>query len=96
MSIPSNLSLTELLKYPDSTQDYLNMLRNSVDDLLDYNIELEKENDSLYRRNEILEEEVYFRNDFIDTILKACKNTTRHKELVKFIELTLQNSCIEF
>jgi vacuolar-type H+-ATPase subunit I/STV1 len=44
---------------------------------------------------EILEEQVSFRNNFIEQVLEACNTLSTKKELVKFIKNSLEQSYIE-
>jgi hypothetical protein len=44
---------------------------------------------------ERLREQIYFRNEYIEQVVQTSKTTTKHKDLAKFIEITLENSYIE-
>jgi len=96
MTNPSNLTVEELLNYPENSQEYIEALSKSVYALIDELEVFRKEEASLLKRIEVLEEEVYFRNEFISELLQACKRTTICKELINFIRTTLENSDIEF
>lgn len=91
MYIPSNFTLEEILgmlELPDT-------LKSLLKQQLAKEVELSEEIQTLYKRIEILEEQVYFRDEFIESTITSCKSTTKHKDLVKEIREALEDSYIE-
>lgn len=91
MNIPSNYSLEEIVKYVDLPEPVRKLLEEAAFKI----IELEKEVKAFDRVEERLREQIYFRDEYIEQVVQASKTTTKHKELAKFIEITLENSYIE-
>jgi hypothetical protein len=91
MNIPSNYSLEEIVKYVDLPEPVRKLLEEAAFKI----IELEKEVKAFDRIEERLREQIYFRNEYIEQVVQASKTTTKHKDLAKFIEITLENSYIE-
>lgn len=91
MNTPSNYTLDEIVRYTSIPDD----VRALVDQACDRIRQLEHEVACLRKSEEILQEQVYFRNEYIEQVVDMVKNTTKHKELAKFIEVTLENSYIE-
>ena len=90
-NIPSNFTLEEVFKFSDLPAS----LRNKIEEALETITTLEKENTRLLKREEILEEQIYFRNEFISSVEERCKTATKCRELVKDILTELDNSYIE-
>ena len=91
MNIPSNYSLEEIIKYVDLPEPVRKLLEEAAFKI----IELEKEVKAFNRIEERLREQIYFRDEYIEQVVQASKTTTKHKDLAKFIEITLENSYIE-
>jgi hypothetical protein len=91
MNIPSNYSLEEIVKYVDLPEPVRKLLEEAAFKI----IELEKEVKAFDRIEERLREQIYFRDEYIEQVVQASKTTTKHKDLAKFIEITLENSYIE-
>jgi hypothetical protein len=91
MNIPSNYSLEEIVKYVDLPEPVRKLLEEAAFKI----IELEKEVKAFDRMEERLREQIYFRNEYIEQVVQTSKTTTKHKDLAKFIEITLENSYIE-
>ena len=87
----SNLSDKEFIKY--CIQDENVKIR--VESLLDSLKELEEEIESERKRIEILSEQITFRDEFIEFVMKKCNESGSKKDLVKQIKLALDNSYIE-
>lgn len=90
-NIPSNFTFEEVVRYTKLPEP----LRQKLEDILNQVVDLENENARLLKREEKLEEEVYFRNEFITSVVAQCAATTRHKDLVAGITTELENSYIE-
>ena len=89
--IPSNYTPEEIVKYcslPEEVKDLVQALANKIKDL-------EIKVKSFDRTEELLREQIYFRDTYIEMVLAESKRTTKHKELAKFIEIELENSYIE-
>lgn len=89
--LPTNFTLEEVLKYADideKTRDRLYEVLRQVN-------EKEQIIKRLENRIEVIEEQWNFCRDYIEVVLGATKSTTKHKDLVKVIETTLENSYIE-
>ena len=56
---------------------------------------IQKDIEGFNRTKELLQEQIYFRNEYIGNIQEACKTTTKHKDLVRYINTQLENSYIE-
>ena len=91
MNIPSNYSLEEIVKYVDLPEPVRKLLEEAAFKI----IELEKEVKAFDRIEERLREQIYFRDEYIEQVVQTSKTTTNHKDLAKFIEITLENSYIE-
>jgi hypothetical protein len=92
-NIPSNYTFEEVLHfYPGEMSETLLLLAWSE---VDIRINLEKEVEIQRRHIERLEEQIYFRDEYIREVLKACDETTKIKDLKNFIKVTLENSYIE-
>jgi hypothetical protein len=91
MNIPSNYSLEEIVKYVDLPEPVRKLLEEAAFKI----IELEKEVKAFDRIEERLREQIYFRDEYIGQVVQTSKTTTKHKDLAKFIEITLENSYIE-
>jgi len=91
MTIPTNFTLEEVLKYADMDEK----TRNRLYEVLRQVNEKEKEIKSLNRRIEVVEEQWHFCQDYIELVVEATKTTTKHKDLVKVINSELENSYIE-
>jgi hypothetical protein len=91
MNIPSNYSLEEIVKYVDLPEPVRKLLEEAAFKI----IELEKEVKAFDRIEERLREQIHFRDEYIEQVVQASKTTTKHKDLAKFIEITLENSYIE-
>jgi hypothetical protein len=91
MYVPSNYSLEEICKYVDLPEPVRKLLEEAAFKI----IELEKEVKAFDRIEERLREQIYFRDDYIEQVVQTSKTTTKHKDLAKFIEITLENSYIE-
>ena len=91
MNIPSNYSLEEIVKYVDLPETVRKLLEEAAFKI----IELEKEVKAFDRIEERLREQIYFRDEYIEQVVQTSKTTTKHKDLAKFIEITLENSYIE-
>jgi hypothetical protein len=91
MNIPSNYSLEEIVKYVDLPEPVRKLLEEAAFKI----IELEKEVKAFDRIEERLREQIYFRDEYIEQVVQTSKTTTKHKDLAKFIEITLENSYIE-
>jgi len=58
--------------------------------------ELRAETVKAHRKEEILSEQIYFRDEFITAVIAACNSSSENKKsLVKFIKTLLENSYIE-
>ncbi len=90
-NIPSNFSFEEVVKYSNIPE----LIRLKLDDVLLQIHNLETELAEVNKQNERLNEQVYFRNEFITSVMEQCNKTTRHKVLVKGILTELENSYIE-
>ncbi len=93
-----NLSPTEYAHYvlqKDIEQQNISKIEEQFTALTDSIESYQQERSFLNKQVEILEEQCYFRDTFIEQVLEACKITATKKELVKFITNTLQNSYIE-
>jgi hypothetical protein len=91
MNIPSNYSLEEIVKYVDLPEPVRKLLEEAAFKI----IELEKEVKAFDRIEERLREQIHFRDEYIEQVVQTSKTTTKHKDLAKFIEITLENSYIE-
>ena len=91
MNIPSNYSLEEIVKYVALPEPVRKLLEEAAFKI----IELEKEVKAFDRMEERLREQIYFRDEYIEQVVQTSKTTTKHKDLAKFIEITLENSYIE-
>jgi hypothetical protein len=91
MNIPSNYSLEEIVKYVALPEPVRKLLEEAAFKI----IELEKEVKAFDRIEERLREQIYFRDEYIEQVVQTSKTTTKHKDLAKFIEITLENSYIE-
>ena len=91
MNIPSNYSLEEIVKYVDLPEPVRKLLGEAAFKI----IELEKKVEAFDRVEERLRDQIYFRGVYIEQVVQASKTTTKHKDLAKFIEITLENSYIE-
>lgn len=91
MNIPSNFTLEEVLKYSDIDDKTSERLYKVLEQL---NKQV-KTIEQLNKRVEILEDEIYFRTEFIEKVIEFTKTTTKHKDLVECINKTLENSYIE-
>jgi hypothetical protein len=91
MNIPSNYSLEEIVKYVDLPEPVRKLLEEAAFKI----IELEKEVKAFNRIEERLREQIHFRDEYIEQVVQTSKTTTKHKDLAKFIEITLENSYIE-
>jgi hypothetical protein len=91
MNIPSNFSLEEIIKYCSLPEE----ARRLVEQLHDKIIDMDKENNYLTKENEKLEEQIYFRDEFIRSTKERCETATKCKELVKDILTELDDSYIE-
>jgi len=89
--IPSNFTLEEVFKFSTLPES----VRSKIEIALESIIELEKENERLLKREEILEEQLYFRDEFIRSVEERCKTATKCRELVKDILTELDDSYIE-
>jgi hypothetical protein len=92
MNIPSNFSLQEVIKYAEMPE----VVRDSVASIFDTVIELQEQLRVSEKRQEVLEDQLYFRDEFIRSTMERCENTTKHKDLVRQIKTELYDSCIEF
>lgn len=92
-NIPSNYTFEEILHFysKEFSDDVLSRAWKEVEEKR----ELEKEVERLHKYIERLEEQVYFRNEYIKEVLKACDEVTKIKDLKNFIKVTLENSYIE-
>jgi hypothetical protein len=90
-NIPSNFTLEEVFKFSNLPAS----LRNKIEEALETITTLEKENTRLLKCEEILEGQIYFRNEFIRSVKERCKTATKCKELVKDILTELEDSYIE-
>lgn len=91
MHIPSNYSLEEIIKYIDLPDPVRKLLEEAAFRIIDLELEVK----SFSRVEELLREQIYFRDVYIEQVVQASKETTKHKDLAKFIEITLENSYIE-
>jgi hypothetical protein len=91
MSIPSNFTFEEVVKYSNIPEE----LRLHLDAILSHVGKLEKDVAWLTKREEQLEERLYFRDEFITSVMIRCENTTSHKELVQQIKTELDDSYIK-
>jgi hypothetical protein len=91
MNIPSNFSLEEIIKYCSLPEEAKNLIEQMYDKI----VNVDKENDALTKRNELLEEQIYFRDEFIRSTKERCESVTKCKELVKDILTELDDSYIE-
>ena len=91
MNIPSNFSLEEVVKYAEMPEE----VRVSLSSIFNTIGELQRRITQFEKHEEILEEQLYFRDEFIRSIVERCKYATKCKELVKDILLELDNSYIE-
>lgn len=91
MTIPSNFSITEYLKYSDLPIEVKDKLQPVIDKIFEVETELKETNKEIER----LGEQLYFRDEFITSIKDKCQSATRCKELVKDILTELENSYIE-
>jgi hypothetical protein len=85
--------MSEFLKYGNFhiDIDIKQKLQSFIDKISDVETELEEANKEIER----LEEQLYFRNEFITSVKIRCENATRCKELVKDILTELEDSYIE-
>lgn len=90
-SVPSNFTIEEILKYANLGYE----LRDKLTDVVDSILSLQEELRLAQNRIEVIEEDIYFRDEFIKSVLVSCDTTTKHKDLVQEIKLELENSYIE-
>ena len=90
-NIPSNFTLEEVFKFSNLPEP----VRSKIEMALESITELEAENKRLLKREELLEEQIYFRDEFIRSTEERCKTATKCRELVKDILTELENSYIE-
>lgn len=89
--IPSNYTPEEVVKYcalPEEVKDLVQALADKIKDL-------EVKIKSFDRTKEVLKEQIYFRDTYIAQVLAESKRTTKCKDLVRFIQVTLEDSYIE-
>ncbi len=91
MSLPSNFSLQEVIKYSAMPEE----VRISVSTIFDVVTALEVEVRDSDRRIELLVEDVTNLRIFAQEVMKACKDHTKCKELKDSIEESLSNHNIE-
>lgn len=92
-NIPSSYTFEEVLHFysREFSEDTLAKAWEYVQD----KIELEKEVIQQRKYIERLEEQVYFRNEWIGEVLKESESATKVKELKAYIKTSLENSYIE-
>jgi predicted DNA-binding protein YlxM (UPF0122 family) len=91
MYIPSNFSLTEIIKYAEMPDN----IRHSISTVLDSIKEMQDDLHTANKRIELLQENIYFRDAFIEDVLRLTKTTTKHKDLVARINICFEESNIE-
>lgn len=91
MYIPSNFSIAEVIKYTEMSEH----LRVKLYEVLDSIKEVQVNLDSAKKRIEILEENIYARDVFIQDVFAVCESTTKHKDLVTRIKINFEESSIE-
>ena len=92
-NIPSNYTFEEVLHFysRELSDDILSRAWKEVED----KVNLEKELVRLRKHVERLEEQLYFRDEWIEEVVKEAEASTKIKELKAFIKTSLENSYIE-
>lgn len=90
-NIPSNFSIEEVLKFADLPAGLASLIEEQFEKVA----KAEKELERIEGRVEHLQEQLYFRNEYIESVLKEAKQAKKCKELVSFIEFEFENSYIE-
>jgi hypothetical protein len=91
MNIPSNFSNEEIVKYVSMPEEARVVIEQLANELISWKEQVR----SFSKLEEQLHEQIYFRDTFIEQVIEACKTTTKHKDLVKYIKNTLAESYIE-
>lgn len=92
-TIPSNYSLEEILTYyPSGIPEEL---KDRLEALVEEKKELQHQVNNFDRVEEMLGEQLEFRNEFIRSTVARCESATKCKELIKEILLELEESYIE-
>ena len=87
--IPSNFTLEEFLKYSNINSELDNKFQELINEL---KAQVEKKADKI---EEQLREEIYFRDEFIQSTLQYCNTITKCEDLVSAIKREFENSDIE-
>ncbi len=92
-NIPSNYTFEEVLHFysREISEDILLRAWKYVEE----KIKLEQEVEQQRKYIEKLEEQVYFRNEWIEGVVKEAETATKVKELRSYIKVSLENSYIE-
>lgn len=92
-NIPSNYTFEEVLHFysRELSEDILSRAWKEVEEKKAIEQELER----LRKHVERLEEQVYFRDEWIREVLKEADSATKVKGLKTFITVSLENSYIE-
>lgn len=92
-NIPSNYTFEEVLTFYG--KEFSDDVLSKAIAYIDSKIALEKEVEQQRKYIERLEEQVYFRNEWIEEVVKEAESATKVKELKNFIKVSLENSYIE-
>ncbi len=92
-NIPSSYTFEEVLHFysRELSDDILSRAWKYVEE----RIELEKEVEKQRKYIERLEEQLYFRDEWIGEVVKEAESATKVKELRSYIKVSLENSYIE-
>ncbi len=92
-NIPSNYTFEEVLRFysRELSEDMLLIAWKYVEE----RIELKKEVEQQRKYIERLEEQLHFRDEWIEEVVKEAESATKVKELRSYIKVSLENSYIE-
>ncbi len=90
--VSNNFTLSEALKFIPTPPEIV----DRVDSLMDELSRTKKELTSLKRDLDIAEEDIYFRDVFIQGILEELDICTTYKDLAKAIRIRFEESGIEY
>jgi hypothetical protein len=87
-NIPSNFSLEEVIKFRNIPEEVLNLIYEALDNIEELEFIIEEQNHKL----EIVEEQVYFRDNIINHITDCIKDMDKaaisNKDLNKLLDIT--------
>ena len=93
--IPSNASAEEFIKYyydvasKEQIQDFIHSMDEELKETEEWNEKLRSEYDKQ-------EEQIYFRQELLETIMELVEQKGSKKDLVKAIKMAAENSYVEF